>query len=482
MTVRRSILLLLLALLGALAVRLALTSPLGHDDVEHLHTAWLISQGHRPFLDFFQKQSPLFWMLLQPATFLGGNDLLAFALLGRLTMLLGLLATVLGVLALGRLVARSSASAWAAPLLLLASPTLLYNLVAIRPDGLMAAALVWAVVLLARKSSAALLGAGFLLGLASTLLLKAVPSAILMTLCASLVAAQAAPTGDGSSGNRPDARRGLPAAWKTLGLLAAGGLLAVAPFLLWLHLAGLLEGFWFTNVTFNGWLYASPLAEDVPRSSRLATILLAMLRNEPWLPLVTVSSFLLLRSFVKRPRTGDRRFISLRGGATGRTLFLLLVLSATNLLLLVPNHLPFYSYFLLPLLSGVALSPALLERLLDRFEHHRLEWRTPGTVRGLAIPALLTVLLAGTIAGFGLAGYQRFASSEGQIRKLADLPRDRDAYDLPDHPVFLVDRHYVWDNVDRYLDTLRRMDRSGALPDWVRERCVDQLHPVPPGR
>jgi len=469
----RAVFLLSLVALATLAVRHALTSPLGHDDIEHLHTAWLVSQGYRPFLDFFQKQSPFFWLLLQPAALLAQGDLLAYALLGRLTMLAALAATAVGIGFLARSVSRSPTLAMAAPFLLLGSPTLLYNLIAIRPDGIMVAAVVWGVVMLGWSMSGARQGArrtgllvasGFLLGLAAVLLLKAAPSAVVLSLAAGVLAALGF-TGSsaGTSNVKPPIGEVFWRASRDIALLAAGGVLAVLPFLAWLHLAGLLDGFWFTNVVFNGWLYSSPMAEDVPRASRLGTILLAMLRNEPWLPGSAVLAFLLV----------PRRIRFLK--APERVVLALLLLLVTNLLLLIPNHLPFYSYFLLPLLAGIALAPALLERLLDRFEHHRIEWRTPRTIRGFKVPTALVAVLALAVLAAGITGYQRFSSSEGQIRKLAALPRDRETYELPDHPVFIVDRHYVWDNVDRYVETLRRMDRAGALPDWVRRRCAEQF-------
>lgn len=37
-----------------------------HDDVEHLHAAWLVRQGLLPFLDFFEAHQPPLWYLLAP--------------------------------------------------------------------------------------------------------------------------------------------------------------------------------------------------------------------------------------------------------------------------------------------------------------------------------------------------------------------------------------------------------------------------------
>lgn len=44
--------------------RIHITAPLTQDEVEYLHSAWLISTGMRPFTDFFQHHSPFFlWFI-----------------------------------------------------------------------------------------------------------------------------------------------------------------------------------------------------------------------------------------------------------------------------------------------------------------------------------------------------------------------------------------------------------------------------------
>jgi len=32
-----------------------------HDEVQHLHASWLITQGHKPYADFFEHHPPLYW-------------------------------------------------------------------------------------------------------------------------------------------------------------------------------------------------------------------------------------------------------------------------------------------------------------------------------------------------------------------------------------------------------------------------------------
>lgn len=67
-----------------------------HDEVEHLHSAWLMSQGLLPFRDFWQHHLPTLWILLAPATtwFEAGSSLVETTRLGCL-----LIAVVAGFLA-----------------------------------------------------------------------------------------------------------------------------------------------------------------------------------------------------------------------------------------------------------------------------------------------------------------------------------------------------------------------------------------------
>ncbi len=55
-------------LLGVLASFWVLFNhqPKTGDDVEHLHSAWLVYQGQIPYIDFFQHHNPLMWYLFAP--------------------------------------------------------------------------------------------------------------------------------------------------------------------------------------------------------------------------------------------------------------------------------------------------------------------------------------------------------------------------------------------------------------------------------
>ena len=48
------------------------------DDVEHLHSAWLVYQGQVPYIDFFQHHNPLLWYLFAPLLGTFSYDIIVF--------------------------------------------------------------------------------------------------------------------------------------------------------------------------------------------------------------------------------------------------------------------------------------------------------------------------------------------------------------------------------------------------------------------
>lgn len=62
----------LFAIVGVLRVEGA--QFLHFDIIEHLHAAWLISEGQVPFRDFFEHHNPLLWYILAPLTQLFKHD------------------------------------------------------------------------------------------------------------------------------------------------------------------------------------------------------------------------------------------------------------------------------------------------------------------------------------------------------------------------------------------------------------------------
>lgn len=48
------------------------------DDVEHLHSAWLVLQGQVPYKDFFQHHNPLMWYMFAPIMKIFAYDIIVF--------------------------------------------------------------------------------------------------------------------------------------------------------------------------------------------------------------------------------------------------------------------------------------------------------------------------------------------------------------------------------------------------------------------
>jgi len=443
---------LIMAYLAVWMLRLGLTSQVGHDDVEHIHTAWLMNQGLAPFTDFFQKQSPVFWHLLRPLVALSGDSFATVLLLARGLMLLFLALTVAGATALARSLVSRSNRALICPALLLASPVLLYNLAVVRPDGVMVCLLMWGCVLLERflrrgTGHGSLFASGTLFGLAGVVLLKAVPFVVLLAGLVLLF-----PPAGGS--------RGLRQAIPGLLVFCAGITTTVAPFLLWLLGSDQFEEFYFFNVVFNGELYRNPPPFDVPWSSRIFQVLATALKKEPWTLLVPPFALLLL----------SVRFNRLRFSPNLPALAIVLVLLCAGLVMLPLNRLPFYNYFLVPFVAGPLLAPWLWEQFAHLFEDARFSLTTKKRVL-FDQPAvrLLGCVATALVLTHATNQFSRFPTSEAQVEKIAGVEKGRDDYKLPYLPVFEIDPHRIWDNVDRYRHTFRSLEDQGKVPEWAKE-------------
>lgn len=139
---------LFVALLLLLAALVFVNRGILPDESEHLHVAWLVAQGKRPVLDFFEHHTPLFWSALSVFFRLGvpGPESL-YAL--RALVVLCTLALAWALLRVCRAAGSTAPVAGVAPLVLLAAlPSLGRLLLVGRPEmlamGLFAVALlVW---------------------------------------------------------------------------------------------------------------------------------------------------------------------------------------------------------------------------------------------------------------------------------------------------------------------------------------------------
>src|SRR3989442_1859009 len=108
---RRTVLAAAAAALGLLLLHAAI-SGCDHDEVQHLHGAFLVSQGKVPFRDFLEQRHPVIYFLLAPAAriFDGSPRALVFAV--RAADLLLLAAAVAVFLRLARRQLRDPAATW----------------------------------------------------------------------------------------------------------------------------------------------------------------------------------------------------------------------------------------------------------------------------------------------------------------------------------------------------------------------------------
>jgi len=109
------------------------------DDVEHLHSAWLVFQGNIPYQDFFQHHNPLLWYMFAPLVGYFSYSLEIFDLVREISTLVMFLTLFVAAYTVKRFVAQS----WYAALLVAAAAFPSYVIFSgqdFRPDNYMVAA------------------------------------------------------------------------------------------------------------------------------------------------------------------------------------------------------------------------------------------------------------------------------------------------------------------------------------------------------
>lgn len=87
------------------------------DDVEHIHSAWLVYQGKIPYIDFFQHHNPLLWYLFAPLTGKFAYDIAIFDIVRLISTFVLLVTLFISAQIIKRFVSQS----WYALLLVIAS-------------------------------------------------------------------------------------------------------------------------------------------------------------------------------------------------------------------------------------------------------------------------------------------------------------------------------------------------------------------------
>jgi 4-amino-4-deoxy-L-arabinose transferase-like glycosyltransferase len=424
---RRTALIAAGAALAFLLVHAAI-SGCDHDEVQHLHAAWLVSQGEAPFRDFLEQHHPTGFYLLAPVTraLAGSPRALVFAI--RALNLLVLALALAAFLRLARPLLRDRDALWP-PLLLLGSFFFARNSMEVRPDTWMSALCVlalwqWSAYLReGRLRSAAL--AGFCAGLAVVFLQKAVAFAGLMALGTAAIAVA-----------RPER---LQRILRGGALAAAAALLPIGALFALVQRAGLWSDFFFWNYTFNRFYY---LATQFDGPSALAIVGVSLAEN----PLLWLGGLwglsIALRRFRALPDQPE--------------LALSIAVAVGLLTSLFQSRWPFSHNLLL-------VQPALALLAVHALEELRApRWRTAAGIAMLVLIAKVGVLSFAYDEGHGnLRVQERILAATGPVDRVAAPP--------PYNPIFRRDSFFFWyvpvNNAHAYLETCRRWRCPGGKVD-----------------
>jgi len=402
-----------------------------HDEIQHLHAAWLVSQGEKPFHDFFEQRHPTNFYLLAPVTARLEGSPRSLVMASRGLDLLLLLATFAAFLATARPLLRDRRAAW--PALLLAGCFLfLRNSIEVRADPWMNMLCVvgfwqWTSYLRDGKRLRALV-AGLLFGAAIAFLQKAIAFVGLVGAGTLLL------LGDPSLRGRIG---------RGLALLGAAALVPVVIFALAIWRGGYASDFLFWNYPYNGFFY---LKTHFDGPLVLATIGIAIGEDS----LLWVSGFIGLlitaRSLLRRKAEPTLVLASVVvigivvGVSQSRWPF------SHNLLLMQPP---------LALLGSFAIDQLVAPR-----------WR-------LAASALLVAMIVkvAAVCWTYTEGHDAWAI---QQRVLAQTARaERVAVPPPYHPIFRRDAFFFWYvpviNSMAYAEFCQRQVCPADILDWDRE-------------
>lgn len=103
------------------------------DEIEHIHSAWYIQNGHIPYRDFFENHHPLLWFILGPFMTLFGYGVTTVILI-RLLNLIFFYGIVFLVYKITKTAAQSSEAGLSAVVMLLSMVIFVEKGIEIRPD------------------------------------------------------------------------------------------------------------------------------------------------------------------------------------------------------------------------------------------------------------------------------------------------------------------------------------------------------------
>lgn len=389
--------------------------PMDHDEVEHLHSAWLVGQGQIPFRDFWQHHSPMMYVLFAPLV-KAGIDPIYIPLLAK-TVVLALMAG-LAVLCwfMARFIWGADARAKTYGLLWIALLPLA-EFFTPRPDAV-ATALVFAGLFVlvhpGRYTVLRYLVAGFLQGLGLSFSPK-----LYLVLLAPVIASL-----------RHSRWRALP----KLIVFGVGVVAGAVPLLVYLLRHDLVAEFWEWVIQFN-------LKHQVPAGFQFHPVFLGLGLAGAW------------------------KLLSRVRGLSGEPALLLLLAYLFVGIAALQNPLLHIYYYAAPwmILTAVMASSMSVSDLLERAVRHSRS-ATAAAALGLALllyPTMLTLIPNRSESAVPTADWKTWSA-------LCRLSENEAVLALaPVHPIFAEDAiglYSDWQSTFTYLDP--------KLRDALADRCV----------
>lgn len=388
-------------------------SAFDHDEIEHVHAAWVVGQGGLPFADFLEQHHPTIWYALGPL--MGAmSSPRGIVFLVRIFDLAGLAGFLVLFGMVSRLVYPTLPARWPA-LLLVSSFTFTRNMMEIRPDPWMnlfvfAGLLLW-LQCLQQGSWRRAFFSGLCFGVAMAILQKAA----IVVACvgaASLVLLVW--------------RRREPSRAKALlrggSVALVGAAMPIAILCAAMVRSGLWDDFVFWNYTFNRFFYLQATLRE--QFSLTKTIGEGFVRN----PVLWIAGIAGLIAVARALWTNRRK---MEGRCEGQ--FIVAVVAVGYILFLAKSRMPFDHYLIVWLPLAALCSGEVFQRL-----------RAVG--RG-AIFEIACVAMAVELVAIVLAYPTSAQSLRIQDYVLARTsPGDAVVIAPPYHPVVRPDGTYFWYN------------------------------------
>ena len=217
---------------AAMAVLMSCGKQIDSDEIEHLHTAWLMVNGQLPYVDFHQHHPPALWWLLAPLTRLVTHGTVAIDIARIIAIMLTGCACLAVVSITRRIHQQPHAWLWAMGLCFgIFKPG---DFSRLRPDLPATVCVMVAIALLCgQRTVLAAAASGALIGMGVALCPKVLPLLILLPVVLLVE------------------RASLRAHLHSLVFTLTGIIVAAGPTILWLHERGIFDDFIDTTVAYN---------------------------------------------------------------------------------------------------------------------------------------------------------------------------------------------------------------------------------------